>query len=38
MQKYFCSVAIPSEDTAILEFNHYIKSDKTQSDLQILNL
>ena len=27
--KYFCSVARPSEDTWILEFNHYQKSDKS---------
>ena len=26
--KYFCNVAIPSEDTKILEFNKYQKSDK----------
>ena len=27
--KYFCSVVMPSEDTKILEFNQYQKSDKT---------
>ena len=26
--KYFCNVVMPSEDTKILEFNHYQKPDK----------
>ena len=26
--KYFCNVAMPSEDTKILEFNKYQKFDK----------
>ena len=29
--KDFCSVAMPSEDTKILEFNQYQKSDETPS-------
>ena len=28
MTKPFCNVVIPSEDTKILEFNQYQKSDK----------
>ena len=27
--KDFCGVIMPSEDTRILEFNQYLKSDKT---------
>ena len=27
-KKYFCNIAMPSEDTEILEFNQYQKSDK----------
>ena len=27
--KYFCNVVVPSEDTEILEFNHYQKSYKS---------
>ena len=26
--KYFCNIVIPSEDTEIVEFNQYQKSDK----------
>ena len=26
--KKFCNIVIPSEDTKILEFNQYLKSDK----------
>ena len=29
--KDFCGVIMASEDTRILEFNHYLKSDKTLS-------
>ena len=28
--KYFCNVIMPSEDTKILEFNQYQKSNKAQ--------
>ena len=38
--KDFCNVVIPSEDTKILEFNQYQKSDKprfiTDADLECL--
>ena len=37
---HFCNVVIPSEDTKILEFNQYQKSDKprfiTDADLECL--
>ena len=38
--KDFCNVIMPSEDTKILEFNHYQKSDKasfiTYTDLECI--
>ena len=31
MKKYFCGAIMPSEDTKLLEFKKYPKTDKTPS-------